>query len=197
MPAPTGCWRRWGRQVADGRGRRMAYDPSRHHRRSIRLRGYDYALPGAYFVTICAQGRACLFGEVVGGEMRLSQAGLMIWGVWEGLAGHYPGVALDAFVVMPNHVHGIIVLAAEGAEVVAAMSLSDVVQRFKSFTTARYLQGVVEQGWLPFLGRLWQRNYYEHIIRTETAYQKIRDYIINNPATWADDQLHPENPSKW
>ncbi len=175
----------------------MPYDPSRHHRRSIRLRGYDYALPGAYFVTICAQGRACLFGEVVGGEMRLSQGGLMIWDVWEGLPGHYPGVALDAFVVMPNHVHGIIVLAAEDAEAVAVMSLSDVVQRFKSFTTARYRQGVVEQGWPPFPGRLWQRNYYEHIIRTETAYQKIRDYIINNPATWADDQLHPEIPSKW
>ncbi len=175
----------------------MPYDPSWHHRRSIRLRDYDYALPGAYFVTICAQGRACLFGEVVGGEMRLSEPGLMIQEVWEALPSDYPGVALDAFVVMPNHVHGIAVLVAEGAAAVAALSLADVVQRFKSFTTARYRQGVAERGWPPFPGRLWQRNYYEHIIRTETAYEKIRDYIINNPATWADDRLHPDNPSNW
>ena len=175
----------------------MVYDPSRHHRRSIRLRNYDYAQPGLYFVTICVQGRACLFGEVVGGEMRLYEPGLMVQEVWESLPREYPGVALGAFVVMPNHFHGIVVLTAEQTEAVAALSLPDVVQRFKSFTTARYRQEVVEHGWPPFPGRLWQRNYYEHIIRSETAYQKIRDYIINNPASWADDQLHPDNPSKW
>ena len=80
--------------------------------------------------------------------------------------------------------------------VVAAVSLADVVQRFKSLTAARYRQRVAERGWSPFPGRLWQRNYYEHIIRTETAYEKIRDYIITVPAMWADDRLHPENPSK-
>jgi hypothetical protein len=92
----------------------MRFDPKRHHRRSIRLPGYDYTQPGAYFVTVCTQDRACLFGEVVGGEMRLTGAGRMVYDVWNDLPKHYPGVAIDAFIVMPNHIHGITILVVAG-----------------------------------------------------------------------------------
>ncbi|MGQ9928667.1 MAG: transposase, partial [Chloroflexaceae bacterium] len=87
------------------------------HRRSIRLKGYDYAQAGAYFVTICTQNRECLFGEVVNGEMRLNTYGAAVLGAWQDLPNHYPNVTLDAFVVMPNHVHGIIVLTTDDATV--------------------------------------------------------------------------------
>ena len=89
----------------------MKYDPSRHHRRSIRLKGYDYSQAGAYFITLCAQDRECLFGEVVDGEMRLNDAGRMIESVWNEIPLFYPGVDIDEFAVMPNHVHGIVILA--------------------------------------------------------------------------------------
>ena len=88
----------------------MKYDPDKHARRSIRLRGYEYAQPGACFVTICTQNRDCLFGEVVKGLMDVNDAGQMIQSVWDELPQHYPGVDVDAFVVMPNHIHGIILL---------------------------------------------------------------------------------------
>ena len=88
----------------------MPYDPNRHHRRSIRLKGYDYSQAGAYFITICTQDRACLFGKVVNGEMRLNDAGHMVLAEWNMLPERFPHVVLDAFVVMPNHVHGIVVI---------------------------------------------------------------------------------------
>ena len=92
----------------------MRYDPQKHHRQSIRLKGYDYSQPGGYFVTIVAQNRDCLFGEIVEGEMRLSRAGRIVQHAWMDLPNHYPHVALDEFVIMPNHVHGIIVLTDTG-----------------------------------------------------------------------------------
>jgi putative transposase len=88
-----------------------------HHRRSVRLQGYDYAQAGAYFVTICTQDRECSLGKVVDGEMALSDAGRMVQSVWEGLPGRFPTVELDQFVVMPNHIHGILVLV--GAQFIA------------------------------------------------------------------------------
>jgi putative transposase len=201
----------------------MAHDPE-HHRRSIRLDGYDYAESGAYFVTICTQDHLCLFGEIVGGDMRANGAGNVVQRVWDELSSHYPGVETDAFVVMPNHVHGIIVLAPVGAGPCAcpdwdrsregqprgvaptsglrAMSLGDVVARFKTLTTTRYADGVRHSGWLPFPGRLWQRNYYEHIIRNERALNHIRRYIMENPHRWAQDRenpaaVSPEAPDAW
>ena len=93
----------------------MRYDPEKHHRRSIRLSGYDYSQAGAYFVTICTQNRQCLFGEIVDGEMRLNDAGQMVQLVWSELAQHYAGVEIDGFVVMPNHIHGIVILTSVGA----------------------------------------------------------------------------------
>jgi putative transposase len=129
----------------------MPYDPDRHARRSIRMRAYDYAQPGAYFVTVCTQNRECLFGEVMHGEMRLNDPGKMVRSAWDELPRHYPGVNVDGFVVMPNHIHGIVVLKTVGAGlracpdiwgacpddgqtrgVAPTMSLPDVVHRFKS-----------------------------------------------------------------
>ena len=189
----------------------MPYDPARHHRRSIRLQGYDYTRPGAYFITIVTQGRACLFGEVVAGEMRMNDAGRMVQQVWDELALFYEGVQTDAFIVMPNHVHGIIILTgnvratprgcpdpqsgpgqAQGPAPTAAtaptLGLPDVVHRFKTMTTKRYADGVRANQWTPFPGRLWQRNYYEHIIRDDQSWQRIREYILTNPLRWHLDR---------
>lgn len=173
------------------------YSPDIHHRRSIRLKGYDYTQAGTYFVTICVQHRMCLLGEICDKIMRHNAAGQMIQAVWNELPQHYPGVAIDAFVAMPNHVHGIILLT--GIDQVNAdqttapvLSLPEVVHRFKSLTTAQYRKGVSEGGWKPFPGKLWQRNYYEHIVRDATELNHIRDYIARNPAHWAEDAENPE-----
>ena len=168
------------------------YDPERHHRRSIRLKGYDYTLAGAYFVTFCVQNRESLFGEIIDGQMMLNEAGRMVEAVWQELSVFYPGVDTDAFVVMPNHFHGIIVLTSGQARGPSpTISLPDVVHRFKTMTTKRYTDGVKNQGWTSFPGRLWQRNYYEHIIRDENALHSIRTYIENNPAQWNEDTENP------
>lgn len=175
----------------------MPYDPQRHHRRSIRLKGYDYRQAGAYFVTIVVQGRECLLGQVVDGEMQLNAAGRMVCSTWCQLPEYYARVQLDAFVVMPNHIHGIIVLTQNElvcpAPRASELSLPDVVHRFKSLTTLRYIRGVNEEGWQPFIGRLWQRNYYEHIVRNNRDLEAIREYIALNPQRWATDEENPEN----
>ncbi|MEN6536023.1 MAG: transposase [Bryobacteraceae bacterium] len=179
----------------------MAYNPDIHHRRSIRLADYDYSQGGAHFVTVCTEGHLCLLGEIVDGAMRLNESGRMAQTAWDELPRHYPGVETDAFIVMPKHIHGIIVLSVgagprgcplsarptcddsnpeEGQPRGVAptkpprLSLSDVVHRFKSLTTNRYADGVKRHGWPPFPGRLWQRNYYEHIIRDDMALSRIR-----------------------
>jgi REP element-mobilizing transposase RayT len=205
----------------------MPYDPQRHHRRSIRLKGYDYRQPGAYFVTICAQGRACLFGEVVDGEMRLNDAGRMVERWWGELNRKFPHIRTDAFVVMPNHIHGIIVMEPVGADLrvcpdgewgahtgapqqagtpqqagapqqagtpqQAGAPLPEIVQWFKTMTTNEYIRGVKQSGWTAFRGRLWQRNYYEHIIRNEESLNRLRRYIAENPLRW---QLDRENVNR-
>ncbi len=92
----------------------MKFDPAKHHRRSIRLRGPDYSQAGAYFITICVQNRLCLFGEIGNSEMRLNDAGRMVQTVWDEIPVYYPGIDIDAFVVMPNHIHGIVVVVGAG-----------------------------------------------------------------------------------
>ena len=193
----------------------MRFDPVIHHRRSIRLKQYDYTRTGAYFVTACAQNRECFFGEFVDGVMRLADVGEMIQKIWQELPEYYAGVGIDVFTIMPNHIHGIIVLNHVGAGPRACppsdigqpqgvvptrlqkeiapmvMSLPDVVHSFKSLTTALYRQGVTENGWVPFCNRLWQRNYYEHIIRNEDELNRIRQYIEDNPLKWEMDRENP------
>jgi len=184
-------------------------DSQDHHRRSLRLKDYDYARAGTYFVTVCAQDRACLFGDIVDGAMRLNDAGRMVQTVWDDLPNHYAGMETDAFIVMPNHVHGIVVLvgaAPRGRPVFGqaqelgqaqgpapTLSLPDVVHRFKTLTTKRYTDGVKRDGWPPFRSRVWQRNYYEHVIRDEASLHGIREYVLNNPLQWALDRENPVN----
>jgi putative transposase len=174
-----------------------------HHRRSIRRKGYDYAQPGAYFVTTCAQGGECLFGEIVSGQMRMTDVGQMVHETWYAMPRHYAGIEVDMFVVMPNHVHGIIRLVGagprarpgagqpQGVAPTLSLSLPDVVHRFKSLTTTRYRQDVVEKSRHAFDGRLWQRNYFEHIIRNDRDLERIREYIAANPSRWSSDRENP------
>jgi len=182
----------------------MKYEPGKRHRRMIRLRGYDYTQVGAYFVMVVTKDRACLFGEVVNGEMRLSDAGRMIEQWWFELNRKFSTVETDEFVVMPNHFHGIVVIAgvtvgadlrvgpnSEGAH--AGAPLPTIIQWFKTMTTNEYMRGVKTRSWTPFAGRLWQRNYYEHIVRCENELTPIREYIANNPLQWEMDR---ENPSR-
>lgn len=178
----------------------------KHHRRSIRLAAYDYAQEGAYFVTICTQGRACLFGDVIDGVMRPNDAGRLMREQWIALARLFNGLTANEVVVMPNHVHGIIQIhrqatANVGPPVEGApaeephsglpVSLGRIVGAFKSCSTNAYITGVSTMRWPPFRGRLWQRNYYEHVIRDEKSFARIRQYMQDNPLQWSMD---PENP---
>ena len=206
----------------------IKYNSDKHHRRSIRLRGYDYMRSGAYSVTICTQNRACLFGEIVDGEMVSNDAGIMIRTIWDDIPRHYPGIDIDTFQIMPNHIHGIIIIDPVGAGPRACpnpngqpndgqpwhgtgqprdgtgqprgvaptgetitLSLPDVVHRFKTMTTKRYVDGVKQKGWPRFNRKLWQRNYYEHIIRDANELNRIRKYIADNPRQWESDRENP------
>ncbi len=197
----------------------MAYDSDNHHRRSLRLPGYDYAQAGAYFVTVCTQGRECLLGDVTPtGEIALNQAGHMVERWWQELEIKFPHVNTDAFVVMPNHFHGIIAIvtapAVPGANDVGAdlrvgppcapdahpvradlrvgpPGVPEIMQWFKTMTTNEYIRGVKTMGWSPFPGKLWQRNYYDHVIRDDAALVRIRRYIDENPLRWALDRENP------
>ncbi|HEY64384.1 MAG TPA: hypothetical protein G4O02_07405 [Caldilineae bacterium] len=186
----------------------VKYDPERHHRRSIRLKGYDYSQPGAYFITIVTQNRECLFGEIMDGQIRLNDAGRMIERWWLELNHKFPTIHTDVYVVMPNHFHGIVIVVgadlrvrpdedasrwnAHSGGTHAGVPLPAVVQWFKTMTTNEYIRGVKTLGWPPFPRRLWQRNYYEHIIRNDQEWDRIRTYIANNPLHWERDR---ENPS--
>ena len=169
----------------------VPYDPHKHHRRSIRLKGYDYALAGAYFVTICTHKRQPLFGKIVDGKMRLSLLGQLVYAEWQKTAVIRPNIYLDAFVVMPNHLHGIIVIfmiddAGETRQVVPATlqkgSLGAIVGQFKSKVTKRYRRFRKNDD-----SPIWQRNYYEQIIRNERHLTAVQQYIHNNPANWVND----------
>lgn len=177
----------------------MTFDPNIHRRRSLRLKDYDYSQAGAYFVTVCVQNRECLFGEVVAGEMQLNNAGRMVVRCWQAIPDHFPHVALDVFVVMPNHVHGIIVLMGGRGTACRAPtneqfgkpvpgSIPTVMRSFKSAAT-KHINELRHTAGVP----VWQRNYYEHIIRDENSMARIREYIINNPLQWALDRDNPAN----
>ena len=186
----------------------MPYDPDRHHRRSIRLRGYDYTLAGAYFVTICAQQRACLFG-MEGDPHTLTPAGHMLGERWMALPQKFPTVTLDGWVTMPNHFHGIVIIHEPEARVGAppapdgpgpeiesdGPSLARIIQWFKTMTTNLYLRGVKQDGWPPCPGKLWQRDYYERIIRNDRELDALRAYIAANPTRWTEDPNHPTRPA--
>jgi len=186
----------------------MKYDPDKHHRRSIRLQEYDYSTIGAYFVTICAQGRACLFGEVRDGAMWLNDAGRMVSEGWLKLPGKFPAVALDEHMIMPNHFHGIICIVGaplaapdfelrhmnKGAEITnqgaasSAPTLGSIMRVFKSMS-AIDVNRVLDRSGVP----VWQRNYYERVIRDERELDAARKYILENPIKWHLDRENPAN----
>jgi len=181
----------------------MKYNRDINHRHSIRLHGYDYTRAGAYFVTACVHARECLFGQIVDGVMRLDAYGEIALEYWQAIPEHCPYVDLDAFVVMPNHIHGILMLKDTTIQSVhpptqerfakpVAGSLPSIVRLYKAAVTRR-INSLHDAPAVP----VWQRNYYEHIIRDQTALDQIREYIATNPLRWEQDQLHPDNPSKW
>jgi REP element-mobilizing transposase RayT len=223
------------------------YNSNIHHRRSIRLKGYDYSQAGFYFITSCCQHRACLFGEIIEDSVIiLNDAGKMIEAEWLKLPQRFNNIKLHEYVVMPNHFHAILeITAAVGAILVVAQNemgiqnenavgvslvdtlcvnpsipenqtplvsiqtgmgiqdqigqpqglpqqkkIGDIMDAFKSITTVEYIRGVNTKHWLAFNGRFWQRNYYEHIIRNESSYQYIVQYIIHNPSKWLEDKFY-------
>ena len=186
------------------------FDRQKHHRRSIRLQGYDYSQAGAYYVTIVAWQRECLFGEVIGGEMKLSKFGLVAKQQWEKLPKRFPNIELGAFVIMPNHMHGIIVIingrgtagirndhdgessrrapTREQFQKPVKGSIPTIVRSYKSAVAYRINLMRRTQG-VP----VWQRNYYEHIIRNEQDLQNITNYVESNPMMWDEDDDNPIN----
>ena len=149
----------------------MSYNPEIHHRKSIRLKGYDYSQAGLYFTTICTQNRACLFGDIIvsdiddttncinglSGNMILNDAGKMVEYWYNQLNNKFND--------------------------------KNVIRWFKTMTTNQYIRGVKQNDWVPFASKLWQRNYWEHIIRNDIEYDRITQYIIKNPQQWTNDHL--------
>ena len=194
----------------------MKHDSAAPRRHSIRLRRYDYSEAGAYFVTLCAQDRRCLFGRITQGQARLNEAGAIVRQCWHDIPFHFPRVELDCFVVMPNHIHGIIALPYTPADAAthprrgavsetrrgAACrahrkeqfgrptpgSIPTIIRSFKSAATKRVNELRQTPG-----ATLWQRNYWERVIRDERELNLVREYILNNPAQWELDKLHPHS----
>lgn len=178
-------------------GRNMGDDSHYYNRHSIRLKGYGYSGPGAYFVTIRTQHRECIFGEIVEGEMRLSPVGQIASQCWLEIPKHFPDVELDAHVAMPNHVHGILIIHPTVVGVqhveplrneyqhVIPQSIGSIIRQYKSSVT-RLCR---EQNHNDFR---WQRNYYEHIIRNDKQLHNIRIYIDENPRKWYYDEKQGE-----
>lgn len=171
----------------------MNFNPDIHHRRSIRLREYDYTASGAYFVTLCALQRECLFGEIVDGEMRLNDMGDIVANTWEWLGTQYPYVDLEEWVVMPNHLHGIIVISdsrggSRTAPTEKPKPLGRLIGAFKTVSSKRINQ-IRDNPGCP----VWQRDYYERVIRNEQELARAREYIVNNLMKWALDKENPVN----
>jgi putative transposase len=173
-------------------------------RKSPRLSGFDYSSQGAYFVTVCVQDRQGLLGAILNGEMRLNQAGCMVEKWWKKLESNFPTLKTDSYVVMPNHFHGIAFMTEktssglpdcrQGAHMGAP--LQKILQWFKTMTTNEYIHGVKEHGWPQFYGGLWQRSFYDHVIRDEESLNRIREYIATNPLRWDLDRENPRSSGK-
>lgn len=174
----------------------MAIGPDR--RKSLRLTGYDYSQTGVYFVTICAQARKNLFGSIVNDEMHLNEPGRMIYSCWRELSSHYPTIELDYFTVMPNHIHGIIFLVgagfprpgvppgAVGGETPPLQknpNLSTIIGYFK-YQSTRQINGARQTP----RAKVWQRSFYDHVIRDDDSLNRVRSYIETNPLRWHLDR---------
>jgi putative transposase len=173
------------------------FDPKIHHRRSIRLPGYDYTQAGAYFVTIVTHNREMLFGEVVDGEIRLNEFGEIAKREWERLRKRFRHIELGAFIIMPNHVHGIIIIHDNGRGTAdnenfgkpVSGSIPTMVRSYKSAVALR-----INYARPGDSTPVWQRNYHERIIRNDREMGNIWRYIQSNPVMWADDNENPDKP---
>jgi putative transposase len=185
----------------------MNYNPHKHHRRSIRIPGYDYSREGWYFVTICVENKLCMFGKIEQNDMVINHIGRIIDYYWRKLPVHFNNVELDQYQIMPNHFHGIIhIVRAKHSNATDAItclntndnasplqmpygtkcgSLGAIIQNFKS-VTSRKINGIHKS----IDTRVWQRNYWEHVIRDDKDLKRIREYIINNPLKWEDDKYY-------
>lgn len=194
----------------------MKYNPKIHNRKSIRLKGYDYSQAELYFITICCKNRACLFGDIVDGKMIYNDAGKIAIHCWLDIPNHFPNSVLHEYIVMPNHIHGIIELKFNSvvmensspntttADENGGIGTNENVRvganyysplRSPSKTIGSIVRGfkIGATKWMRKnmdVYDVWQRNYYDIIIRNEKSYQTISKYIKNNPAKWADDKFH-------
>lgn len=174
----------------------MKHNPHIHYRRSIRMRGYDYSQEGLYFITICVKNRECLLGTIIEGKMAVNEFGSIVENVWNNLPNHYPNIELGEFVIMPNHIHGIIAIVPARNNVSAenivpagfkpaSTPLSEIIRALKTFSARQINEKRNMQG-----TSVWQRNYWEHIIRDNRSHQNISNYIKNNPQKWAKNNLN-------
>lgn len=162
------------------------YNPEIHHRRTIRLQEYDYSSDGLYFITICTHQHKTTLGKNIDGQMTLSRSGEIIEKVWNELNTKFPNIICHEYTIMPNHLHGIIQIkndiVGEQTPPLQQTTLGNIIAFFKYKTTKQVNSDTP----------LWQRNYYEHIIRNQQAYEEIAAYIIENPINWRNDKLYIE-----
>ncbi len=169
------------------------------NRRSPRHIEFDYSQPGAYFITICTKKRICLFGEIQDDTMILNAAGIMVERWLLKIPSKFPVFQKDAHIIMPNHLHCVLFNIPEvntpqlDQIIETNPSLSDVIQWFKTMTTNEYIRGVRDLQWYPFHRQLWQRSFYDHVIRNEEELAGVRTYIFQNPLKWMLDHDNPEN----
>ncbi len=185
-------------------------------RHSVRMKDFDYSIDARWFVTICTHERKCTLGEIVEEEMKLNEIGRIVEECWLAIPDHFPNVILDEFVIMPNHIHGLLEVVTLGEFVGArhalplqdkgkdntnniaksgkpiAGSLGIIIGSFKSAVTKRINELHGKSSREPF----WQRNYYEHGIRTDVERERIQNYIKENPLLWNEDDDNPANLSK-
>jgi len=176
----------------------MPFYPQKHHRRSIRLRNYDYSQVGAYFITVCTKNRECFLGEIENGEITLNEYGMIVEKEWLMTEKIRSNIQMDKYIVMPNHFHGIIIINTNCRGTLQRAptkeqfgrpisdSIPTIIRLFKSTTTKQINQIHGTPG-IP----VWQRNYYEHIIRNEKEFDNIRQYVEGNPVLWEYDHENP------
>ena len=190
--------------ISGGNVDSMNYNPDIHHRKSIRLKGYDYSQKGLYFITICTQHRSHIFGKIEKGKMILNEYGEIVKHVWQNLPNHYHNCSLDEFIIMPDHFHGIVTIDMDNN--ITCVNVGNGFKPFqiglKQLSTGKSFQmhnkhGLPEiiRGFKTFSSRgineinngekfHWQKSYYDHIIRNNVSLIRIRKYIINNPVNW-------------